>query len=61
MELVKFTRPSESYEELEKLTNDAEDILKNGTDVLVLLYTHSYVLIIYIKEEKEMFLEKLFN
>ncbi len=28
VEMVKFTRPEESYEELEKLTNDAEDILK---------------------------------
>lgn len=28
VELVKFTRPENSYEELEKLTNDAEDILK---------------------------------
>lgn len=28
VELVKFTRPEESYAELEKLTNDAEDILK---------------------------------
>ncbi|MBV9508333.1 MAG: serine--tRNA ligase [Acidobacteriia bacterium] len=27
VELVKFTRPEESYEELEKLTADAEDIL----------------------------------
>jgi seryl-tRNA synthetase len=27
VELVKFTRPEESYEELEKLTSDAEDIL----------------------------------
>ncbi|HXB66812.1 MAG TPA: serine--tRNA ligase [Candidatus Acidoferrales bacterium] len=28
VELVKFTRPEESYEELEKLTADAEDILR---------------------------------
>ena len=28
VELVKFTRPDQSYEELEKLTADAEDILK---------------------------------
>ena len=28
VELVKFTRPEESYAELEKLTQDAEDILK---------------------------------
>jgi seryl-tRNA synthetase len=28
VELVKFTRPEASYEELEKLTNDAEEILK---------------------------------
>ena len=28
VELVKFTRPEESYEELEKLTADAEDILQ---------------------------------
>lgn len=28
VELVKFTRPEQSYEELEKLTNDAEDVLK---------------------------------
>lgn len=28
VELVKFTRPEESYDELEKLTGDAEDILK---------------------------------
>jgi seryl-tRNA synthetase len=28
VELVKFTRPETSYEELEKLTNDAEEILK---------------------------------
>mgnify|MGYP001142735807 CR=1 FL=1 len=28
VELVKFARPDNSYEELEKLTNDAEDILK---------------------------------
>lgn len=28
VELVKFTRPGQSYEELEKLTNDAEDVLK---------------------------------
>ncbi len=28
VELVKFTRPEQSYEELEKLTVDAEDILK---------------------------------
>ena len=28
VELVKFTRPGESYEELEKLTADAEDILR---------------------------------
>ena len=28
MELVKFTRPEQSYDELEKLTADAEDILK---------------------------------
>lgn len=28
VELVKFTRPEKSYEELEKLTNDAENILK---------------------------------
>jgi len=28
VELVKFTRPEQSYEELEKLTLDAEDILK---------------------------------
>lgn len=28
VELVKFTTPETSYEELEKLTNDAEDILK---------------------------------
>ena len=27
VELVKFTRPQESYDELEKLTSDAEDIL----------------------------------
>jgi seryl-tRNA synthetase len=28
VEMVKFTRPGESYEELEKLTADAEDILR---------------------------------
>lgn len=28
VELVKFTKPEKSYEELEKLTNDAESILK---------------------------------
>ena len=28
VEMVKFTKPEESYAELEKLTNDAEDILK---------------------------------
>lgn len=28
VELVKFTKPEQSYEELEKLTNDAEDVLK---------------------------------
>jgi seryl-tRNA synthetase len=28
VELVKFTRPEQSYDELEKLTADAEDILK---------------------------------
>ncbi|MCY6485852.1 serine--tRNA ligase [Clostridium aestuarii] len=28
VELVKFTKPEDSYEELEKLTNDAENILK---------------------------------
>ena len=28
VELVKFTRPEQSYDELEKLTSDAEDILK---------------------------------
>ena len=28
VELVKFTRPEDSYEELEKLTNDAESVLK---------------------------------
>jgi seryl-tRNA synthetase len=28
VELVKFTKPEASYEELEKLTNDAEEILK---------------------------------
>jgi seryl-tRNA synthetase len=28
VELVKFTRPEQSYEELEKLTDDAEDILR---------------------------------
>lgn len=28
VELVKFARPENSYEELEKLTNDAEDVLK---------------------------------
>jgi seryl-tRNA synthetase len=28
VELVKFTRPEESYDELEKLTSDAEDILR---------------------------------
>lgn len=28
VELVKFTRPEDSYEELEKLTNNAEEILK---------------------------------
>jgi seryl-tRNA synthetase len=28
VELVKFTKPENSYEELEKLTNDAEDILQ---------------------------------
>lgn len=28
VELVKFTKPQDSYEELEKLTNDAEDVLK---------------------------------
>ncbi len=28
VELVKFTRPEDSYEELEKLTNDAENVLK---------------------------------
>ncbi|MBS1415738.1 MAG: serine--tRNA ligase [Clostridia bacterium] len=28
VELVKFTRPSESYDELEKLTNDAEAVLQ---------------------------------
>lgn len=29
VELVKFTRPSESYDELEKLTNDAEAVLQS--------------------------------
>ncbi|MDF2612361.1 MAG: seryl-tRNA synthetase [Clostridia bacterium] len=29
VELVKFAKPEESYEELEKLTNDAEDVLKS--------------------------------
>jgi len=28
VELVKFSKPEESYNELEKLTNDAEDVLK---------------------------------
>ena len=28
VELVKFTKPEDSYEELEKLRNDAEDVLK---------------------------------
>ncbi len=28
VELVKFAKPEDSYEELEKLTNDAEDVLK---------------------------------
>lgn len=28
VELVKFTKPEQSYEELEKLTNDAENVLK---------------------------------
>lgn len=28
VELVKFTKPEQSYEELEKLTNDAETVLK---------------------------------
>jgi seryl-tRNA synthetase len=28
VELVRFSRPSESYEQLEKLTNDAEEVLK---------------------------------
>lgn len=28
VELVKFSKPEESYEELEKLTNDAEEVLK---------------------------------
>ena len=28
VELVKFAKPEQSYEELEKLTNDAEDVLK---------------------------------
>jgi seryl-tRNA synthetase len=28
VELVKFTKPEQSYEELEKLTNDAEEVLK---------------------------------
>ncbi len=28
VEMVKFTKPEDSYDELEKLTNDAEDILK---------------------------------
>lgn len=28
VELVKFTEPDKSYEELEKMTNDAEDVLK---------------------------------
>ncbi len=28
VELVKFVKPEQSYEELEKLTNDAEDVLK---------------------------------
>ena len=28
VELVKFAKPEESYDELEKLTNDAEDVLK---------------------------------
>ncbi len=28
VELVKFTRPEQSYEELEKLTHDAEDVLR---------------------------------
>ncbi len=28
VELVKFTRPEDSYEELEKLTRDAEDVLR---------------------------------
>jgi seryl-tRNA synthetase len=28
VELVKFAKPEESYEELEKLTNDAEDVLR---------------------------------
>ncbi len=28
VELVKFTKPEESYEELEKLTNDAEEVLQ---------------------------------
>lgn len=28
VELVKFTKPEDSYEELEKLTNDAEDVLQ---------------------------------
>ena len=28
VELVKFTKPEQSYEELEKLVNDAEDVIK---------------------------------
>ena len=28
VELVKFTKPEDSYEELEKLTRDAEDVLQ---------------------------------
>ena len=28
VELVKFTRPEDSYDELEKLTNSAEEVLK---------------------------------
>ncbi len=32
VELVKFTKPEQSYEELEKLTNDAENVLK-GLDL----------------------------
>ena len=28
VELVKFVKPEQSYDELEKLTNDAEDVLK---------------------------------